>query len=81
MKEKRNAYGVLVGKPEGKRPPGRHRSWLENNIKMNFQEIGCCDVDWIHLAQDRDHWQALVDAVMNLLVASQTGFNSLVLDG
>jgi hypothetical protein len=66
--EKRNAYRLLVGKPEGKRPLGRpRRRWVEN-IKMDLLEICCGSVDWIGLAQDRDKWRALVNAVMNLRV-------------
>ena len=57
---------VLVRKPEGKRQLGRHRRRLEDNIKMDLQELGCGSVDWIGLAQDRDRWRALVKAVMNL---------------
>ena len=57
-----------MGKPEGKRPLGRPRSRWEDNIKMDLQEVGCGGMDWIELAQDRDRWQALVDAVMNLRV-------------
>jgi hypothetical protein len=59
-------YRVLVGKPEGKRPLGRPRRRWEDNIKMNFQEVGCGGMDWIELAKDRDRWRALVNAVMNL---------------
>ena len=59
---------VLVGKPEGKRPLGRLRSRLENDIKMNLQEVGCGGTDWIELARDRDRERALVSAVMNLRV-------------
>ena len=58
----------LVGKPEGKRPLGRSRHGWEDNIKMDLQEMGCGDVDWTELAQDRDRWRALVNAVMNLRV-------------
>jgi hypothetical protein len=66
--EKRNAYRILVGKPEGKRPLGRPRLRWENNIRMDLRDIGWCDMDWIDLAQDRDQWRALVDTVMNLHV-------------
>jgi hypothetical protein len=66
--ESRGIYRVLVGKPEGKRPLGRPRHRWEENIKMDLQEVGCGRVDWIKLAQDRDRWRALVNAVMNLRV-------------
>jgi hypothetical protein len=65
---KRNAYRLLVGKPEGKKPLGRPRRRWVDNIKMDLSEIVCGGVDWIGLAQDRDKWRALVHAVMNLLV-------------
>ena len=68
MGERRGVYKVLVGKPEGKRPLGRPRSRWEDNIKMDLQEVGCGGVDWIELAQDRDRWWTLVNAVMNLRV-------------
>jgi hypothetical protein len=55
-----------VGKPEGKRPLRRARCIREGDIKMGVTEIGWCDMDWIDLAQDRDHWRALVNTVMNL---------------
>jgi hypothetical protein len=58
----------LVGKPEGKRPLGRFRRRWEDNIKMDLQEVGCGGIDWIDLAQDRDRWQAPVNAVINLWV-------------
>ena len=61
-------YRVLVGKPEGKRALGRPRSRWEDNIKIDFQEVGCEGMDWIELAQDRDRWRALVTAVMNLRI-------------
>jgi hypothetical protein len=68
MGAKRNAYKILVGKPEGKRPPGRPgRKWVDN-IKMDLREIGWDGVDWIDLAQDRDRWRTLVNTVMNLRV-------------
>ena len=63
MGERRGAYRILVGKPEGKRPLGRPRRRWEDNIKMNLQEVGCGGTDWIDLAQDRDRWQALVNAL------------------
>jgi hypothetical protein len=66
MEEKRNAYRILVGKPEGKRPLGRptHR-WLDN-IKMDLRKRGLCGMDWIDLVQDRDKWRALVNTVLKL---------------
>jgi hypothetical protein len=68
MGEKRNAYRLLVGKREGKRPLGRPRRRWINNIKMNLLEIGLSVVDWIGLAQDRYRWRAPVNAAMNLRV-------------
>jgi hypothetical protein len=68
MGEKRNACRLLVGKPEGRRPLGRQRRWWVDNIRVDLLEIGCGGVDWIGLAQDRDKWRALVNAVMNLRV-------------
>jgi hypothetical protein len=61
-------YRVLVGKPEGKRPLGRPRRRWEDGINMDLREIGWGDVEWIHLAQYRDRWRAVVNAVMNLRV-------------
>jgi hypothetical protein len=66
MGESRGVYRVLVGKPDGKRPLRRSRRRWENNIMMYLQEVGCGGVDWIELAQDRDRWQAVVNAEMNL---------------
>jgi hypothetical protein len=64
--ETRNAYRILVGKPEGKRPLGTPiRRWVDN-IKMDLAEIEWDGRDWIELAQDRDQWRALVNMVMNL---------------
>jgi hypothetical protein len=67
MGEGRNVYRVLVGKPEGKRPLERPRRRWENGIKMDIREIGWGGggVEWIHMAQDKDRWLALVNAVMN----------------
>jgi hypothetical protein len=61
-------YKVLVVKPEGKRPLGRPRRRWEDNIRMDVQEVVCGVMDWIGLAQDRDRWRAIVNAVMNLPV-------------
>jgi hypothetical protein len=65
MEEGRNVYRVLVRKPEGKRPFGRRRRRGEDGIKMDLTGIGWGGVEWIHLAQDRDWWRALVNAGMN----------------
>jgi hypothetical protein len=62
----RGAYNILVGRPEDKRPLGRPRRRWENNIKMDLRETGFGDVDWIHWAQDRVRWRAVVNTVMNL---------------
>ena len=66
--ERRGVYKVLVVEPKGKRPLGRARRRWEDNIKMDLQEVVCGGVDWIDVAQDRDRWRALVNAVMNLRV-------------
>ena len=66
MGDRRGVYRVLVGNPEGQRPFGRPRRRWEDNIKMDLQEVGCGGMDWIQLAEDRDRWRALVNAVMNL---------------
>jgi hypothetical protein len=66
--EERKVYKVLVVKPEGKRPLGRPRRRWEDGIRMDLREIGLGGVDWIRLAQDRDRWQVVVSAVMNLRV-------------
>jgi hypothetical protein len=68
MREGRNVYRVLVRKPEGKRPLERPRRRWEDGIKTGLREIDWGCVEWIHLAQDRDRWRAVVNAVMNLRV-------------
>jgi hypothetical protein len=69
MRESRGVYRDLVGKPEGRRPLGRPRRRWEDNIKMDLQEVGCGDMDWIDMAQDRDSWRTFVNAAMNLRVS------------
>jgi len=66
--ERKGVYRVLMGKPERKRPLGRHRRRWEDNIKINIQEVECGGVNWIELAQDRNSWRVLVTTVMNLRV-------------
>ena len=68
MGEESGVYGVLLGKPEGRKPLGRPRRRWVDNIRMDLQEVGCGYVDWIGLAQGRDRWRTLVSAVMNLRV-------------
>jgi len=68
MGEERRVYRVMLGKPEGRRPPGRSRRRWVNNIRMDLQEVGCGYMDWIGLDQDRDEWRTLVSAVMNIRV-------------
>jgi len=68
MGNMKNTYKTYVGKPEGKRPLRRPRHRWEDNIRMNLMEIGWEGVDWMHLAQDRDQWQALVNMIMDLQV-------------
>ena len=68
MGEERRVYRVLVGKPEGKRPLGRPRGRLVDNISMDLQEVRCGYMDWIGLAQDRDRCRTFVIEVMNLRV-------------
>jgi hypothetical protein len=66
VREMRNAYKILFGNSEGKRPLGRPRRRWGHNIRMDVKERGWTDVDWIHLAQGRDQWPALVNTVMDL---------------
>jgi hypothetical protein len=68
MGDKRNEYKILVGKPEGKRPLGEPRRRWVDNIKIDHREIGWGGMDLIDLAQDREQWRDLVNAVMNLRV-------------
>jgi hypothetical protein len=63
-----NAYRILARKPEGERPLGRHRRRWEDNIRMDLREVRWEGMDWIHLAQDRDQWWAVVNTAMNLRV-------------
>jgi hypothetical protein len=71
--EKRAAYRILVGRHEGRQPLGRPMCRWEDNIKMDLQDMGWGSMDWIELARDRDRWQALVIAVMNLRVPQNAG--------
>jgi hypothetical protein len=68
LREKRNAYRILVGNPEGKRLLGRQRCRWVDNTKTDLREIGWDGMDWIDLAQNRDQWRALVNTVMDLRV-------------
>ncbi|KAJ4441377.1 hypothetical protein ANN_11232 [Periplaneta americana] len=75
MGESRNAYRVLVGRPEGKRPLGRPRCRWEDNIKMDLRDVGYDGRDWINLAEDRGQWRAYVRAAMNLRFLKSQGFD------
>ena len=66
--ERRGVYRISMGKLEGKRPLGRRRHRWEDDIKMDLKEVWCGDLDWIELAENRDRWRAVVNAVMNLRV-------------
>jgi hypothetical protein len=69
--EKRNAFRLLAGKPEGKWPLGRPRCRWVDNIRMDLVELRWGDVDWISLAENRDRWRALVNSVLNLWVSKK----------
>jgi hypothetical protein len=71
--EKGNAYRILVGKPEGKRPQGRPRSRCEDNVKMDLKEVGGGGMDWIDLPQDGDQLRVLVNTFMNVRVPQYVG--------
>jgi hypothetical protein len=73
IEKKRNAYRILAGKPKGKGPLGRPRHMWVDSIKMNLREIGWGGMDLTDLAQDRDHWRALVNTVMKLRVPKYVG--------
>jgi hypothetical protein len=73
MGEKRNAYRLLVGKPEGKRPLGRPRCRWVDNIRTDLGEVEWGDVDWIGLAKDRNRWRTLVNSLLNLRVPWNAG--------
>jgi len=73
MRERRGAYRVLVGKPDGKRPLGRPRHRWEDNIKMDLEDVRCGSMDSTELAQDRVRWRGLVNVVMNHWVPYNAG--------
>jgi hypothetical protein len=76
MGERRGVYRILLGKHEGKRSLGRPRHRWEGSIKMDLQEVGCGGMDyWIELAEDRDRWWALMNAVVNLQVPLNAGIS------
>ena len=75
MREGRGVHGVLVERPEGRRPLGRPRRRWEDNIKMDLREVGGGSGDWMELAQDRDRWRALVGTVRNLRVPKMRGIS------
>ena len=73
MRERRDVDRVLVGKSEGKRPLGRNRCKLDNNIKMDLLEVELGGIEWIDLTQERDRWWALVNAITNLWAPYNVG--------
>ena len=68
MEEGRSAFKIVTGRPTGKRPLGRSRRKLEDNIRMDLEEIGINTNSWVDLAKGKDYWRALVDAAFNLRV-------------
>jgi hypothetical protein len=68
MGEGRGVYRVLVGRPEGERPLGRHRRRWEDNIMLDLREIGIDEANWVQLAQDRIQWRTFVNTMMNLRI-------------
>jgi hypothetical protein len=75
MGDRRGVFRILEGETDGKRPLARPRLRWDDNIKMDLQEIICGGMDWIELAQDRDRWRALVNAVMNLRLHKMRGIS------
>ena len=69
MEKGRSAFKILTGNPTGKRPLGRPRRRLEDNIRMDLDEIGINAGNWVDSAQDRNYWRALVNAALNLQVS------------
>jgi hypothetical protein len=67
MRDRRGTYRVVVRRPEGKKPLGRPRRWWEDNSKIDLQEVGWGDIDWIDLAHDRDKWRTFVNTVVNFV--------------
>jgi hypothetical protein len=73
MGDRRYVYSLLVGRPEGIKPLGRCWHRWEDNSRMDLQEVGCGDMDWMNLVQDKDRWLALVNVVMNVQISPTEG--------